>query len=96
MNDEPSLYSKIHWRVFNFLGKSFGVLMSIWAIIFAVGIIVSASGPNRYGFTIIGTVLAIVACLFMFVLGLAVFKSEPYYPEEHRDYFKKKNNSKIE
>jgi hypothetical protein len=81
---EPSLYQKIHWKVFNFGARAFGYGLVFVCTIFTFLTIASYAGMRIGGEYPIWLLVLFIPLL---VLGVLLTRAKPYYSEEYREWF---------
>ena len=86
---QPTPYEKLHWWVFNFIAKLFGLIMIIWSAIFAYSFITDLleNSGQWYGLSPLETVFAVLACIFFLVIGVAILKAKKYFPKDYSEYY---------
>ena len=89
MNDEPSLYERIHWRIFNLLAKVFAYGLVIVSLIFIVRFSASMFG-NSSDISALGLVLFVPGL----ILGILMAKAKPYYPDKYKMWYERKSERK--
>jgi hypothetical protein len=84
---EPSLYEKIHWKIFNMAARFVGCCMVIVCSIFVILIIGSFWGIK---FAEAYPKSLLIPFLLLIPLGFLIIKAKPYYPEKYREWFETK------
>jgi hypothetical protein len=88
---EPSLYQKIHWRLFNFGAHAFGYALVFVSTIFTLLPIVSYAGMKTGGEYPIWLLVLFIPLIAM---GLLVARAKPYYPREYREWFEDRSKKR--
>jgi hypothetical protein len=79
---EPSVYEKVHWKLFNAFARLFGSLLVLACVAFAILTVKSLKVPgNSYPPWLLLVFLPLIA------LGVMLIKVKPYYPNEYEEWF---------
>ena len=84
--NEPSIYEKIHWHVFNIGVKVFAYGLVLVCIIFIL-LVSAAIFWKPFGAEY--PAWSLVLFMPLLVIGVLMIKAKPYYPEEYKSWYEK-------
>jgi uncharacterized membrane protein len=86
---KPNLYERVHWAVFNGIGRIFGISCCVISFIFCA-LILSGIFGSEFGKDYPAGLLVLFVPLV--IIGFLMVKAKAFYPKKYKEWYEQGRN----